>query len=191
MNVGQQTIEWLYSTQLQIDDEWAIRQPNGFTWWAYLNAQTVEILGEQEGPDGQTGYLIGIRTDLVHNLDLTDQAADDICTGPMRTAALSGPVYDEENRCLQLCSMALVHDENAEWMKILLSAAAATQLAEAMLLGPGLAEQLGAEPAVSGHLDSGLREEPDEIALAARIFVEDGQEPCRWVAEDFEQAVRQ
>ena len=167
-----------------------MRRPDGFTWWAYQNAQTIEIIGEEEGPDGQTGYLISIRTDMVHDVDLTDQAADDICTGPMQTAALSGPVYDAETRRLSLCSLALVHDENAEWMRVLLSAAAATQLTEAMLLGPGLAEQLGGEPAVSGHPDSGLRDEPDEIALAARLFVEDGKEPCRWTAEEFEEAVQ-
>ncbi len=189
MNVGQQTIEWLYSTQLQVDDEWAVRQPNGFTWWAYQNAQTIEIIGEQEGPDGQTGYVISVRTAMVDDLDLTDQAAHDICTGPMQTAALAGPVYDAETRRLSLCSLTLVHDENAEWIRILLSAAAATQLTEAMLLGPGLAEQLGGEPAISAHPDSGLRETPDEIALASRVFTEDGKQPCRWTAEDFDEAV--
>lgn len=190
MNAGQQTIEWLYSTQLQVDDQWAVRRTDGFTWWAYQNAQTIEIIAEEQGPDGQTGYVIRIRTDVVDDVDLTDQAAEDICTGPMQTAALAGPVYDPEVRRLSLCSLALVHDENAQWMRVLLSAAAATQLTEAMLLGPGLAEQLGGEPAVSAHPDSGLRDTPDEIALAARVFAEDGQQPCKWQAEDFEEAVQ-
>ena len=191
MNAGQQAIEWLYSTQLQVDDQWAVRRPDGFTWWAYQNAQTIEIIGEEEGPDGQTGYLIGVRTDMVDDLDLTDQAAEDICTGPMQTAALAGPVYDPETRRLRLCSLALVHDDNAQWIRVLLSAAAATQLAEAMLLGPALAEQVHGRFAVSAHPDSGVRETPDEIALSARLLVEDGRQPCRWQAGDFEQAVQQ
>jgi hypothetical protein len=190
MNVGEQTIEWLYSTQLQVDHEWAVRRPDGFTWWAYQNAQNIEILRQEQGPDGQTGYIIGVRTAMVDDLELTDQAADDICTGPMHTAALAGPVYDAQTRRLSLCSLALVHDENARWMRVLLSAAVATQLTEAMLLGPGLAQQLGGEPAVSAHPGSGVRESPDEIALAARVFVEDGKEPCRWTAGDFEEAVQ-
>lgn len=190
MNAGRQTIEWLYSTQLQIDDEWAVRRPDGFTWWAYQNAQTIEIIAEEQGPEGQTGYLVSVRTDMVDDLDLTDQAAEDICTGPMQTAALAGPVYDAATRRLSLCSLALVHDENAEWMRILLSAAAATQLMEAMLLGPGLAEQLGGSPAASAHPNNGLRDEPDEIALSARVFFEDGKQPCRWVPEDFDDAVQ-
>lgn len=190
MNVGQETIEWLYSTQLQVDDEWAVRRPSGFTWWGYLNAQTIEIVGEEEGPEGQTGYLIGIRTDMVDGIDLTGQVLDDINTGPMRTAALSGPVYDAEKRRLSLCSLALVHEKNADWMRIVLSAAAATQLTEAMVLGPGLAEQLGGEPAVSPHPESGLRDKPDEMALASRLFIEVGQEPLRWQESEFEHAVQ-
>ena len=190
MNAGRHTLDWLYATHLQVDDEWSVRRPNGFTWWAHHHAQTIEVISEEEGPDGQTGYVISVRTDLVDDLDLTDRPADDLSTGPMRTAALAGPVYDAEARRLSLCSLALVHDGNAEWMKVLLSAAAATQLTEVMVLGPGLAEQLGGEPAVTPHPVSGLRGEPDEMALAARVFLADGQEPCRWVPGDFDEAVR-
>ena len=190
-DIGQQTIEWLYSEQLQVDDEWAVRGPTGFTWWAYSNAQTVEIVGQEVGPDGRIGYLIGIRTEMVSELDLTDQALDDVNTGPMRTAVMCGPVYDPDTRCLSLCSLALVHDENASWMRILLSGAAAMQLTEALLLGPGLADQLGGEHAVTPHPHQGLREEPDPMAFAARIFVQEGQELCRWVETDFGDAVQQ
>ena len=34
-------------------DEWAVRTPTGFTWWADQNAQTIEILGEEVGPEGE------------------------------------------------------------------------------------------------------------------------------------------
>ena len=190
-DIGQQTIEWLYSVQLQVDDEWAVRGPTGFTWWAYSNAQTIEIVGQEVGPDGRIGYLIGIRTEMVSELDLTDQALDDVNTGPMRTAVMCGPVYDPDSRCLSLCSLALVHDENASWMRVLLSGAAAMQLTEALLLGPGLAEQLGGEHATSAHPEQGLRHEPDAMAFVARGFVQEGQEPCRWPAADFDDAVQQ
>ncbi len=190
MNVGRQTIEWLYSTQLQVDDTWAVRLPNGFTWWASSNAQTIEIIGEEQGPDGQTGYVIRVRTDLLDDLDLTDGVADELRTGPMRTAALAGPVYDARARRLSLCSLALVHEANVMWLRVLLGAAAATQLTEAMLLGPVLAEQLGGRPAISAHPESGLRDAPDESALPARVLVEDGREPCRWTREDFDEAVQ-
>lgn len=191
MNVGEQTIAWLYDKQLQVDDEWAVRGPNGFTWWASLNAQAIEIVSEEAGPDGETGYVIAVRTEMVRDLDLTDQVLHDLNTGPMRTAAMAGPVYDPHTRTLSLCSLALVHEGNASWLKVLLSGAAVTQLTEAMLLGPGLAEQLGAEQAVTGHPEHGLREEPDEMVFTARVFADEGREPCRWPADAFEQAVKQ
>ena len=99
-DIGQQTIEWLYSEQLQVDDEWAVRGPAGFTWWAYSNAQTIEIVGQEVGPDGRIGYLIGIRTEIVSELDLTEQALDDVNTGPMRTAVLGvGPRHAVQRTC--------------------------------------------------------------------------------------------
>ena len=46
---GTQTIEWLYRDHLQVDDEWAVRTPHGFRWWADRHAQQVEVIGEQTG----------------------------------------------------------------------------------------------------------------------------------------------
>lgn len=60
-----------------------------------------------------------------------------------------------------------------------------------MLLGPGLAEQLGAEQAVTDTPEHGLREDPDEMVFTARVFADEGKEPCRWPADAFEQAVKQ
>ncbi len=191
MNVGQQTIDWLYTTQLQVDDEWALRGPDGFTWWAAQNAQTIEIVAEEQIPDGTTGYVISVRTQMVDGLDLTDAAAAAINAGPMRTAALAGPVYDAEARRLSLCSMAMVHADNADWMRVVLSSAAAMQLTEAMLLGPGLAEQLGAEPALTAHPSSGTRERPDEVIGAVRLFLTEGSKPLQWEASEFEETFKQ
>lgn len=191
MNVGEQTLEWLYDKQLQVDGEWAVRGQNGFTWWAGLNAQTIEIVSEEARPDGDTGYVIAVRTEMVRDVDLTDQVLHDLNAGPMRTAAMAGPVYDPRTRTLSLCSLALVHSGNASWLKVLLSGAAVMQLTETMLLGPGLAEQLGAEQALTGHPEHGLREDPDEMAFTARVFAQEGQQPCRWPAEAFEAAVNE
>jgi len=56
VNTGKQAIEWLYHEQLKVDDKWSVRTPNGFKWWADKNAQAVEVLGEEIGPDGDIGY---------------------------------------------------------------------------------------------------------------------------------------
>lgn len=192
MNAGEQVLEFLYSTQLQVDDEWAVRTPTGFIWWAGYNAQIVEIIGEQTSPEGQVGYLISIRTDMVLDLDLTDDALTDLNEGLMQFASMAGPVYDAETRRLSLGTLVRVHDEIVPWMKILLSTAAILQLADVQLFAEGFAENHGGELAISGHPDSGLREHPDEMMYAAvRIFGEANRKPLLLQESDFNDLVKQ
>lgn len=189
MNAGEKVIDWLYREQLQVDEQWSVRTERGFTWWADRNAQTVEVLGDDTGPDGQIGYLVGVRTELLCELDLNKTALAEINDGPMRFAALAGPVYDTEKRTLSICSLARVTDETADWTGVVLGAAAVTQIAEAHMLGPALAEVLGAQAAVSGHPEHGLRTEPDEMLFAPKVFMQEGKAPCRWPAAEFTEAV--
>ncbi|MGI9125587.1 MAG: hypothetical protein ACR2JM_12670, partial [Mycobacterium sp.] len=189
MNIAEEVIDWLYREQLQVDDEWAVRTPTGFTWWADQNAQRIEIIGQETAPDGEVAYLIGVRTEMVTGLELTDAALHTINEGPMRCAALAGPVYDPETTTLSLCSLARVYDGMDDWMRIAISSAAVLQLAECRLLGPNLATELGIQPAVSAHLDSGIRGEPDEMVNAAMVFVGEGKGPCNWPAQEFVDAV--
>lgn len=191
MNIGEQVIDWLYREQLQVDEQWSVRTEHGFTWWADHNAQTIEIIGEQTGPDGQTGYLIEVRTEMVADLDLSADGMLELNEGPMRCAALSGPVYNPQTRTLSLCSLGRVHEEIAGWMGVMLGSAAVTQVAEARILGPDLAAALGGEPAVSGHPQNGLRPEPDEMAYAVQVFVEEGRAGCQWPEGEFTDTVEQ
>ena len=189
MNAGEQTIDWLYREQLQVDEQWSVRTERGFTWWPDQNAQTIEILGEETGPDGDVGYLIGVRTEMLTDLDLTESGLGELNEGPMRCAGLSGPVYDAATRTLSLCSMARVHDEIAPWMSVVIGSAAVTQIAEARVLGPGLGQSLGAQPALTDHPHNGRRPEPDDMVYAVSLFVDEGKEPCQWPAEQFDAAV--
>ncbi len=191
MNAGRKVIDFLYNQQLQVDDEWSVRTPDGFTWWAAGNAQTVEIVGEQSAPDGMTGYLVAVRTELMADVELTDTTLAELNDGPMRFASMAGPVYDPDTATLSLCSLARVHDEIASWMGILLSAAAVLQLSEARIFGPQLAELFGARVALSGHPDRGERIDPDEMAFAAGVFANQGAEPLPLQEADFAQVVTQ
>ncbi len=67
MYTGRDTIEWLYGKQLQVDDEWSVITENGFTWWAGDHAQTVEVVGEADGPSREplSGFS-GTGTNLFH-----------------------------------------------------------------------------------------------------------------------------
>lgn len=189
MNAGEKVVDWLYREQLQVDEQWSVRTERGFTWWADQNAQTIDVLGEDPGPDGQAGYLVGVRTELLYDVDLNETALAEINDGPMRFAALAGPVYDAATRTLSICSLARVNDETADWTSVVLGAAAVTQVAEAHMLGPALAEVLGAQAAVSGHPDNGVRTAPDDMLFAPRVFMQQGKSPCQWPAAEFSEAV--
>lgn len=192
MNVGQQTIEWLYSEQLKVDAEWSVRIANGFTWWGYRNAQTIEVIGEEKGPDGNTGYLISVRTDFLKSVELNEKNLEIINLTLMSMASMSGPVYDAKQRTLSLCSLVRVHSGIAEWMRPMISMAAALQVSEAIALGHTLADVLSADEYKSVHPRSGLRNTPDEIAGIVSSLVQPlGQQPCKWQPREFKDAVNQ
>jgi len=71
---GKQTIDWLFFEQLKVDNEWALQTDNGFRWWADRNAQTVEVTGQEMGPDGKTGFLTSVRTEMLQSFDLDNSA---------------------------------------------------------------------------------------------------------------------
>ncbi len=190
MNIGEQSIQWLYGKQLKVDDEWAIPTTTGFKWWADNHAQTIEILKEEIGPDGNTGYLISVRTEFLRNLDLTDDSLTLINTALTPYASLAGPVYDDESRTLDLCSLVRVHEGNSGWMNPLISLAVAIQIAEVGIMGSAMAETLNVQEAISEHPDNGTRPQPDEIAeVVASLVVPTGNQPSQWTAKEFDDVV--
>jgi hypothetical protein len=197
MNVGAETIEWLYGEQLKVDPEWSERIPNGFRWWADKHAQTIQVIGEDEGPDGDIGYLISVETDFLllpalNGRPLNDRELIAINTFLMPFASMAGPVYDEYTRMLSLCSLVRIHEGIREWMNPLISVAAVLQIGEARIMAGTMAEALGAEQAISGHPQHGERPEPDEMAeVIATIIAPRGEQPCRWSVAEFTAAVEQ
>jgi hypothetical protein len=192
MNVGNQTIEWLYSEQLKVDQKWSERTPGGFTWWADQNAQTIEVIGEEQGPDGETGYLISVRTDFLRCVDLNGKSLSVINTLLLPFASMTGPVYDAATRTLSLCSLVRVYEAIAAWMNPIISVAAVLQVGEARIMGAETAELLGAEQALSGHPRRGMRADPDEMAgMIATLIGPLGKQPSRWQGSEFQLTVDQ
>lgn len=187
-NVAEETISWLQTEQLHAAEEWSYLLPTGFSWWADRHLQTIEIVGEETGPSGETGYLVCVRTELLRDMDLTDIALERVNAWPMRCAALCGPVYDVPARRLDLWSLVRVTDDNGAWIRYLLGAAAVTQLAEARLIAPVLAEAVSAKSATSDHPESGPRTVPDQMIYAAATFVSSGDEPSAWKSAEFAEA---
>ena len=190
MNTGQKTLEWLYREQLKVDEQWSVQAPNAFTWWADKNAQKVELIGTQVNPLGETAYLIGVQTDFLRKLAPTDKTLTAINSILMTGASMAGPVYDEKEQTLKLCSLVRVHEDIRPWMSALLSMACALQISEIRMMGHQLAADLGAELAESGHPQNGMRDTPDELADVVGPFVVPlGRQPCKWAHEEFEEAV--
>lgn len=188
--VGEETIGWLIREQLKVDEQWSVQLPRGFRWWADQQAQTIEVIRTEEGPAGDIGWVVSIRTELLCNVTLDEKSLRPLHMLMMQGASMAGPVYDEQQRSLSLCSLVKVHDGISQWMNPLLSVAAVLQLGEARTLGSVLAKTIGAELAISTHPRSGARPQPDEMAqLAHGLFVPMGQGPSRWGADEFVEAV--
>jgi hypothetical protein len=191
MDVGESTIEWLYKDLLHVDAEWSIRTERGFTWWPYQHAQTVEVTREAKGCDGATGSCIGVRTEVLRDLELTECAAVAINEfAKFDNGSMSGLVYDAKTRRLDLCSLVLVHDDTSEWMQRLIGVSAVLQIFEAEGAAKALVRRTGATEATSGHPTSGMRTTPDEMAsIAQSVVVPLGQKPCAWTSTEFKDVV--
>jgi len=190
VNIAEEVIDWLAAEQLHVGEQWSYRLPTGFTWWADQYAQTVDIVREETGPRGETGYLVCVRTELLRELDLTGSALTEINALPMRCASLAGPVYDVDARRLDLWSLVRVTDDNGAWMRFLLGAAAVLQLAEARVVAPLLAKATGALPATSAHPESGARTAPDQMVFAANSLADLGEAPSAWTESEFHALAR-
>jgi hypothetical protein len=188
MTCGESVIEWLYSEQLKVDAEWSVRTDRGFIWWAHEHAQTIEVVGEETGPDGEIGYLIAVRTDALRNI--SDGLAAKVALNELAGfATMSGPVFDEEAGTVELCSLVRVHPGIAHWIQKLISIAAVLQLVEAESLAARVAGTLVADAATSDHPHSGWRSEPDEILETFSALVCPlGEEPSRWESGEFTRA---
>lgn len=191
MTVGQMTIEWLYSEQLKVDPEWSERTSSGFKWWAHKQAQTIEVIGQERGPDGNIGYFISVRTDVLRSVTLSEQQRMALNDTIMPSASMAGLVYDERKETLSLASLVRVHDGIAQWMRPIISVAAILQLGEAHALAVDLAQEFDADAAESGPPGRPMREIPDEMAGAVDTVVRPlGGMPARWSPAEFTEAVR-
>ena len=169
MTCGERVIEWLYSDQLNVDAEWSVRTDRGFTWWSHEQAQTIWIAGEETGPDGEIGYLIAVRTEVLRGIPPSTKVKAEI-NDLAGLATMSGPVYDEEAGTLQLCSLVRVHPTIAHWIQKLISISAIIQLIEAESLADQLVERLWHDGPLSKRNHEGQRCHA-QVAFAWEIFI--------------------
>lgn len=146
---------------LSVDDEWALDDDRGFTWWAGDLAQFVW----SDAPlndDGIVIWRLHARTDLVR--DVGDAADSELLSRLNALSPLSCLAFHPtEARTLQLVSSVYVHEESLEWVTSLFQLATAFQVADAHAIAHALADALQGEVAATVHPERGRREEPDEM----------------------------
>ncbi len=192
MNAGMKTIDWLYREQLKVDPEWSVKKSNGFTWWPATYAQTIEIAGEEVGPAGDTAQWISIHTEMLRDVELSDETLLSLNSLLMPVASLSGPVYVQKNKSLSLKALVRVHANNQEWMRVLLSMISVTQFEEAARFGSLLADLTESTAAMSEHPASGVRELPDELTrVVADVVLPIGEAQPKWTQFEFESLAEQ
>lgn len=181
MYTGMDTVNRLYEA-LGVEDEWAVRYENGFKWWPAERAQTVEILGEADGPEGERGFYISIRTEdsPVEELDSHFLQWTNVLKMPF--ASMAGPVYNPRKGVSEFCSWALVYEHISGWMGPLLAMAAALQVFETQEAEPSCDK-------FTGHPEKGVRKEPSSIVNVIPGVVQPaGESPSRWTGQEFEEA---
>ena len=190
MFTGKTLIDQLYSELLHVEEEWSVKTENGFRWWPFDHAQTIDVIGEANGPDGKKGYFISVRTELVKVPRLDERILNLINRTLMPHASLAGPVYDSKRGILELCSHVLVHEGNSKWIGSLLCLAAELQIYETQTLANTL-EVFNMEKAVSGHPLKGVRKETHKAsALVPSIITQIGKEPSKWIGHEFQEVVQ-
>jgi len=175
-DVGLQAVDRIFS-MLQIDEEWSIRRPRGFTWWPYRLAQHIDAT-EPWQDDGFQLSRVRIRTDVADSVD-ADRHPEEFLAAANAQETLSAVVWDQQERSISECCTGIVHQQNSDCLSRLLATAAVLQINAAHGRAQGLAEVLGGVPAASNHPSSGERPEPDEMVFAALQMTEQAKEAGR------------
>src|SRR5439155_12297776 len=86
---------------------------------------------------------------------------------------------------VRLHASAVVHEENAGRLRLLVLSALALQAHEAHATAEELAKRIGGEPDFSSHPRSGTREDPDEVfGVIARAYASAGRQRSPFRGDD-------
>lgn len=182
-DLGQDTVNYLFDA-MQVDAEWSIREERGGVWWPGEVAQRIWADPPRDGP---TGPVVDVRaeTDVIRDVAPSERLAHMISV--LNThASLSALVYDEDQRSLRYACSMVVHEQNVEWAKQLLSLAIAIQAVDT-IIKLEVAEAFGGVPAVSAHPTSGLRTVRDDMVnVVAQSIAPHGSGASPFSAADFD-----
>lgn len=171
-DAGIAVIAALYE-QLQVDAEWSVRGPRGFTWWSYRLAQHVEA-GPVVVRGGRRVSTVRVWTDIVDHV-AGDRAPAEAVAAANPHATLSAVVWDPGRGTISEECTLLVGADTAAWAGRFLAVAAGLQNAAAHARAHGLAEATAGTLAQSPHPKHGYRPRAAELLAAPQsLLARDG-----------------
>ncbi|MGD8487216.1 MAG: right-handed parallel beta-helix repeat-containing protein, partial [Chloroflexota bacterium] len=157
--------------KMSIDEEWAVREDRGFTWWGHWVRQRVWADTAVES-HGDTLWHVRARTPIYRDLpDTADTYA--LLQDLNGITSLSAYVYDPDDRSISSRCGVFVYDEIAQWIDKYLLASVGLQASFGWSQGQALAEGHLLDDAA--HPAAGHPEEPDEMLSVAGSWA---AEPC-------------
>jgi len=162
---GLAVVEHLYK-QMQIDDQWSVRQERGFTWWGDQLAQRVWASSSEER-FGDAVWQVHIETDLVREV-VSDPDPLPALNELNRLASLSACVL-ADGRIRRHASVS-VTENNLPFAKELAIHAMSLQGSDARRVAKWLGRRLGAVEDITQHPSSGPRTTPDEMLGVAMLY---------------------
>ena len=184
MDAGEELVDHLFK-EMQIDEDWAVRRPRGFTWWAGPLAQHVW----SEPPVEDFGHEISrvhVQTDLLTGFT-PDERSLRALSLTSAYSTMSGYLLGEG--VIRSATSVFVHRGTLVMWKHLLTIAALVQVTAAHIDIVSLLSLTGARPAMSGHPQSGERETHDDMLnVIKRVFAPMGAGPSWFIGEEFRAA---
>ena len=177
-DIGVQAVDALFK-RLMIEEEWSVRKPRGFTWWAHRVAQHVEA-GRPSWDGEREACALRVWTDVAKDVDPTRAARVVGIANIQQT--LNALVWDSRERAIAECCTVVVTDQNICWLGKILAWVAVLQNAAAHSRVRGVSASGGGVPAESNHPRNGERPEMDDILnVPAELIARAGKDESAFV----------
>ena len=162
-DVGSRVVDFLIK-QMQPDEKWIERNPNGFRWAFSCFGQevTVEEARHPNNPE-MIADIVNISSPMLENVEDTLENRRIINDYLCYNVSMCTPVFDSRKGVLFLNLRAPVEADTVDWMERLLSIAMVMQQHEVQKNAEQLAQLTHSRPAYYSHPGSGIRKDTDEI----------------------------
>ena len=168
-DVGVEALDVIHKFLL-IDEQWTVRRPRGFTWWAHRFAHHLDV-GRPVTADGVVLTRVTSRIPVLRDVRMARDEVDAVLLEANYYCDSYCYVYDAESRRIDSVQSALVHEQTLDWRPRLLASQFVIQLIHAEEQAPRLARKVKAKLASSRHPEAGRRRKPDDMLGVIRDVI--------------------